>query len=708
MKKILKSTVAALAFCAALHHQSVSAQALALDTNLDYYSQNFDAIGTSYPNEWLVYSNATSAALGTLVTVNTTAKTWATTSFSFANYASTMNGGTNFLGTEDTATQTAATNRCLGVRTTGSNDPGDAFALKIGDTLGLVNFKLDLDFLLLSVQTRTNIWTVDYGFGATPTSFTVADATQNYIALSSNSVPVGTFGATHRTISFGSALDNNAGPVWIRIVNLAPSGGSGNRPTVGIDNVLLSYTNAPATASSIVITSQPHGETNNAGTSASFTVAVTGTSPAFQWYQIDSLGNTNQLTDGGTASGDGSSYSGTQSQTLSVNNVFGAEAARFFVNITNAAPAGNNTNSAVVTLGVNDPVVSASPGNMTNVLNDVDYFAATAVGTPGGQLYWYYNGNVISNVDFSGITNATTIFVVNNPAATNLTGYYLVASNQFGMATSAVATASIAVTPPVELVRWDFNDTTDYSPTNFINASLGIGIATPVPNPAVSNFIFAPGALFDPNELSGGANDAWELDGFPAGIANKTAGFQFNLSTLGYTNIFLTWSERHSATASKYMRVQFTTNGTDWVDGDVLTFNAVLYQFYSSDLSGKPGVANNTHFGFRIVAEWEGTAINDANNAYAGTTSGFGAGGTIRVDLMTVFGAVIGSGPIPLAIRVAGTNAILSWTDPTSAFGLQSATQAVGPYSYLPGAYTNSPYTNPIAGAKQFFRLKSN
>ena len=39
-------------------------------------------------------------------------------------------------------------------------------------------------------------------------------------------------------------------------------------------------------------------------------------------------------------------------------------------------------------------------------------------------------------------------------------------------------------------------------------------------------------------------------------------------------------------------------------------------------------------------------------------------------------------------------------------FGLQSAPTSTGAFTNLPGA--TSPYTNPITGAQQFFRLLSN
>ena len=51
-----------------------------------------------------------------------------------------------------------------------------------------------------------------------------------------------TFSNTPVTVNFGSALDNQAGPVWIRVVTLNNSTGASNRPTSGIDDFNLTWT----------------------------------------------------------------------------------------------------------------------------------------------------------------------------------------------------------------------------------------------------------------------------------------------------------------------------------------------------------------------------------------------------------------------------------------------------------------------------------
>jgi hypothetical protein len=229
---------------------SAGAQVTLTGTN---YRQNFDGIGGGLPGEWLIYTNAKSTQLGTPLTFNSMPTNWAKSSFGFGNYASTINGGTNLLGTEAPANQYVFTNRALGLRTTSAADPGAAFVLKIDNTGGRGNFTLDLDFLLLSVQNRTNVWTVDYGLGSNPDNFV---AVGSWTALGNGNG--GAFGATHKMFSFGNALDNQPGPVFIRIVNLSSSGSSSGtgtyRPTVGIDNFSLNFTSDLPSITGIIIT----------------------------------------------------------------------------------------------------------------------------------------------------------------------------------------------------------------------------------------------------------------------------------------------------------------------------------------------------------------------------------------------------------------------------------------------------------------------
>lgn len=60
--------------------------------------------------------------------------------------------------------------------------------------------------------------------------------------------------------------------------------------------------------------------------------------------------------------------------------------------------------------------------------------------------------------------------------------------------------------------------------------------------------------------------------------------------------------------------------------------------------------------------------------------------------------------PVPLNYQIFGNQLVLSWTN--SAFSLQSTPLITGNFSNISGAI--SPFTNPISGPQQYFRLKGN
>jgi hypothetical protein len=221
------------------------AQLILTGTN---YVQNFDGLDSGLPAGWMVCTNAHATNAGTAAGFATNHTSWGGSSGAFGNYASlTNNAGTACLGSESATTQAAITNRALGVRQTGAfGDPGAAFILNIMNTTGMANFQLGLDFLMLSVQSRSTVWTVDYAVGNNST---------NFIPLAVYTDP-GVFGATYTNISLGTVLDNQGSNVWIRIIALSASTGSGSRDTFGVDNFSLSWTtNAAIAATPPVITS---------------------------------------------------------------------------------------------------------------------------------------------------------------------------------------------------------------------------------------------------------------------------------------------------------------------------------------------------------------------------------------------------------------------------------------------------------------------
>ncbi|MCE2957912.1 MAG: choice-of-anchor J domain-containing protein [Flammeovirgaceae bacterium] len=210
------------------------------------YTQDFNSISSGLPTGWTVRTGATGIALGTTSSFVTTNTAWNSTTGNFRNVAS----ASGLTSTATTTDQGNSTNRALAVRQTGTlGDPGAAFVLQLANTTGFTNFQLSFRLQSLDGTTagRTTTWRVDYGFGATPSSFTAA--TTNPATLTTVLAAGGaSWGSTDVTVNFGTALDNNSGNVWIRITTLAASSGSGSRPTSAIDDFQLTFSNVDNTA----------------------------------------------------------------------------------------------------------------------------------------------------------------------------------------------------------------------------------------------------------------------------------------------------------------------------------------------------------------------------------------------------------------------------------------------------------------------------
>lgn len=361
MKIIFNPALVATVVACATIVNSLHAQPLALTGTS--YSQDFNAVDIALPDGWTVRTGASASELGTVAPFSSGHKNWTTTSGSFANYASVVsNNETNFVGGELFETQTNALDRAAGVRQTGAfGDPGAAFALRIQDTLGFGGFEVSLDFQNLSPQGRTTVWTLDYGIGNSPTSFTPLGTYTNW---GTNTI-LGVFGRTNQTFFFGSALNNQPENVWIRIAALSPTTGSQSRGTFAIDNFSLSWSNVSITTEPPQIISQPQSRTNAVGTTATFTVGVIGTAPfMYQWRK-----GVTDVFDGPTPGG--STISGASTATLTISSARTDDAGNYSVYIQNSV---DDTNSEVATL----TVVMAAPvktniAYLRTLMDPVDY-----------------------------------------------------------------------------------------------------------------------------------------------------------------------------------------------------------------------------------------------------------------------------------------------------------------------------------------------
>ncbi len=424
----------------------------------------------------------------------------------------------------------------------------------------------------------------------------------------------------------------------------------------------------------------PPSITANAGQTVAFNVSAGGFPPNYAWYQIANSA-TNPVP-GGTAA------------SLTLTNVFGGNSGSYFVILANSA---GSVTSSIVTLTVtNDPNIQAQPASTYGLVGGQVQFSVKAFGTtPGYQ--WYYTdpaGHTIGQVGSTTASGAvisgatSNILTLSNIRVTDSTNFVVVVNNAFGSVTSSVASllnitnryftyvppfvsSQPAITP---LAFWDFNGpeftntvanpTALSSPVPYLGVGMALAVGsanTPGTSPFSGSVDADDGLGFD--QIIPGVDHlppfSWGTSAYPANSAtvnsNKLNGIQFNVSTVGAKNIFLSYESRATTTSSDYERVQYTTNGTTWIDyPSSSSFNSVAstFEYFQNNFSGFPGVANNPNFGVRIVTEFQSTATYGigSSNSFVGATALYGTTGTLTYDLVGLYGDAITNNNIPPVI----------------------------------------------------------
>lgn len=240
------------------------------------YIESFDGIANGLPAGFTVRTGATASVPGTEVALTTAVTPWGNTSGRFSNYAS-ADGLTD---AADATAQSASTDRALGLRqTSGYGNPGGAFVFQAVNTTGKYN--LALSFKLQSLDKtspQTTMWQVDYATGDSPT---------NFQPLGTGTVIGGsTFSNATINADFGGRLNNISEKIWIRIVTLSSTSGTGNRPTTAIDDFSLSWQVPAATDPLISVPSA----------ALTFAPQQVNTASASQSYQISAINLTGDVT----------------------------------------------------------------------------------------------------------------------------------------------------------------------------------------------------------------------------------------------------------------------------------------------------------------------------------------------------------------------------------------------------------------------------
>jgi hypothetical protein len=189
------------------------------------------------------------------------------------------------------------------------------------------------------------------------------------------------------------------------------------------------------------------------------------------------------------------------------------------------------------------------------------------------------------------------------------------------------------------LCRWNFNSTlpdADFS-TGTTDPSVGSGI-----------FRFVGGATNLFGNVGGGTESDPELDDdsqiritrLPSeGANNRAVGIEFRVSTRGYTNISLRWDQYNSATASRFWRVQFSSDALDWIAHDsIVQTNAGKWVSYSVSFQKVPELNDRDEIHIRIVPEFESTATGAGVDGYVAVNpaSNYSTAGSWWIDSLTI------------------------------------------------------------------------
>ena len=238
---------------------------------------------------------------------------------------------------------------------------------------------------------------------------------------------------------------------------------SGNAYRVIVTGTCNTVTSACVTITvntAIVVTTQPTSTSACLPdqTSASFSVAVTGTAPTYQW-QVS--------TNGGTS---WSNITGAINTSLTLNGLTASMTAnQYRVVLNGTCTSGLNSNAA--TLTVNTKVaITTQPADRSICAGASTSFNVVATGSTI-TYQWEVSVNngpfvpVSNAVPFTGYTGATTATLGISNATTTLNGYryrVIVSGVPCGSVTSSIATLTVNPLPSVVLVAAEYNRLTPY------------------------------------------------------------------------------------------------------------------------------------------------------------------------------------------------------------------------------------------------------
>ena len=295
-----------------------------------------------------------------------------------------------------------------------------------------------------------------------------------------NSTPLA--GQTNRWLVLPSTSTQQSGAYYFTVTNQY---GSATSPVIAVSE-------APA------MLSQPLGQSILLGSNVTFAATATGDATlGYQWYF-----NGAPLADGGRVFG-------STTANLGIANVQTNDAGSYQLVVTNNS---GSVTSAVASLTVLVPAfITVQPTNQTVILSSNVTFSASAGGTgPFGYL-WYSNGVPLANSGrFSGATSAN-LTIANVQSNDSGTGYQLVVTNNYGSATSAVATLTVLV--PVQITGQPASQAV------LLNSNATLTVTAAGSGPLFYHWYFNGTPLSDGNRISGSATPALTISSVQPGDA---------------------------------------------------------------------------------------------------------------------------------------------------------------------------------------------
>ena len=368
--------------------------------------------------------------------------------------------------------------------------------------------------------------------------------------------------------------------------------------TVVLTNAAGSATSAPPATLTVIdppfITTQPLSRTNNAGSTATFTLTASGTTPAYQWFK-GSL-----------------PISGAVLPTLTLTNVQDADMAGYSVVLTNAA--GSATSAPPATLTVIDPpIITAQPSSLVVLPGTNAAFGVSLTGSaPFFRYQWKLNG--------TNILNATSASYAIPSVGTNHAGNYsVVVTNAAGVAVSSNAALNVVLSPK--------------SQTNYASSTATLTVTTFGPESLNWQWQKNGTNLVNGGNLSGATNSTLTIaDVSDADAAIYSAVVSDATGSVTTSNAVLTINDSLLIAAQP----QSQTVGL----GSNVTFSATVY--------GAPPFVFQWYFNGTLV----GSPATGTNiSSYALTNVGTNQAGNYSVEVINGYGSLMSSNAV-LTVKV--------------------------------------------------------